>query len=284
VPFVYHIADMWPESVLESGMVGAGKVKKIAEGLINAWCDLMYRGARVITVLSPGFKDLLIKRGVDAGKIRVIYNWAEEDLFQPLPRNKAYADELGIAAGFNVIYAGNLGIFQGLDTLLRAATRLRDVPEIRFVLVGTGQAEQSLKKLAADLELHNVTFIGRQSTDYMPRINALADVLLVQLKDLDFFRATIPSKTQVCLASGKPIVMAVAGDAADLIRRSGAGLVCDPEDAAGMANAVLALFRMSAEERAQMGARGRSFYLQEMSLEVGGKLMAETFEACLEKP
>ena len=76
------------------------------------------------------------------------------------------------------------------------------------------------------------------------------------------------------------MVMAVAGDAADLVRRSGAGLVCKPEDAEGIAAAIRQLFRMTPEERARMGARGRSFYLQEMSMDVGARLMAEIFEAC----
>jgi colanic acid biosynthesis glycosyl transferase WcaI len=106
----------------------------------------------------------------------------------------------------------------------------------------------------------------------MPQINALADVLLVHLRDLPFLRGTIPSKTQVSLASARPILMAVRGDASDIVRDAGAGTTCSPEDPAELADAMRKLFETDREELDAMGARGRAYYLERMSLEVGAPL------------
>ena len=277
VPIVYHIADMWPESVVESGMLGHGVAKRIANEVLGAYCKWVYRQATAITVLSPGFKRLLVERGVPASKVHVVYNWADDELFRPLPRDEMLASELGMAGKFNVVYAGNFGAFQGLETVVRAAARVKHVPNIQVVLVGTGVEEQRLKALAAELRLPNVRFIGRRPMTDMARINALAEVLLTHLRDLPFFATTVPSKTQVSLASGRPVIMAVRGDAADVIERAGAGPVVPPEDEEGLARAMLELCAMPAEDRERLGARGREYYLREMSLAVGTGRMAELF-------
>ena len=123
IPFVYHIADMWPESVVDSGMLGNGALRRGVERLLSRWCHAVYRHSSTITVLSPGFKQLLVDRGVPADKIRVIYNWTDEAMFFPHGRDETLARELGLDGHFNIVYAGNLGPFQGLSTVVRAATR-----------------------------------------------------------------------------------------------------------------------------------------------------------------
>ncbi len=187
MPFVYHIADMWPESVVESGALGQGRLKRVVEWLLHGWCDAVYRRAAAITVLSEGFKELIVARGVPAEKVHVIYNWAGEAVFAPCARDEALAAGLGMAGKFNVVYAGNMGVFQDLETLVRAALRLRDVTDLQIVLVGSGQREAALRQLAIDVGADNVKFVGRRQFWDMPKINALADVLLVQLKDYSFF-------------------------------------------------------------------------------------------------
>jgi colanic acid biosynthesis glycosyl transferase WcaI len=223
-------------------------------------------------VLSPGFKHLLIERGVPAEKIHIVYNWAD-DIFQPLPKDEALAQELGLVGRFNVIYAGNLGEFQGLETVIKAALLLKDTPDIQIVMVGTGQKEAEIRALAQQRGADNVRFLSHREYREMPRINSLADVLLVHLRDLPFFTTTIPGKTQVSLASGRPVLMAVRGDAADLIRRSGAGLTCEPENEHQLAQAIQQLHSMSPEQREALGQQGRKFYQQEISLDVAGARM-----------
>jgi colanic acid biosynthesis glycosyl transferase WcaI len=279
LPIVYHIADMWPESVVESGMLGHGKLRNVARACLTRMCSLLYRTAESITVLSPGFRRLLIERGVPSEKIHVVYNWIDEESFSPVPRDERLASELDLANRFNVLYAGNHGAFQGLETLIQAARRLKQVPEIQIVLIGSGQKKPDLQRLAREINVDNVRFLENKPSSQMAGINALADVMLVHLRDLPFFRSTIPSKTQVAMASGRPVIMAVRGDAADLIRSSGAGLVIEPDNPEALADSILGLYRMPAIERETMGRRGRDFYLREMSLEIGGLQMEKLFES-----
>ncbi|MFO0569256.1 MAG: glycosyltransferase family 4 protein [Polyangiaceae bacterium] len=277
VPVVYHVADMWPESVLESGMLGQGVSRAVAGAVLNSYCNWVYSQCAAITVLSPGFKLLLAERGVPGEKVSVVYNWADDDRFHPVVPNAELAAELGMHGRFNLVFAGNMGPLQGLDTVIRAAQRVAHLPEIQIVLIGSGVDESRLKELAVQSGATNIRFVGRRPLDEMPAINALADVLLIHLQDLPFFSATIPSKTQVALASGRPILMAVAGDAADLVRCAGAGIVVPPENPDALASAILELYGMDRSERELLGRQGREYYLREMSLSVGAKRMMGIF-------
>lgn len=282
IPFVYHIADMWPDTVTESGMLRSKKAKRIAHYTISKWCNFVYREAHSITVLSPGFKELLIERGVPANKVHVIYNWTDEATFKPLPRDEELARTLGMSGKFNIVYAGNLGPMQGLDTVLEAAVQVQDRPEIQIVFAGTGHEERALKDQATALGLSNVLFLGRRQYWEMPKINTLADVLLVHLRDLPFFNATIPGKTQVSLASGKATLMAVAGDAAKLVEIANAGVSCPPENPAAMANAMRQLHDLPQEKLYQYGRNAHEFYNRELSLNAGATkteaLLVEAYE------
>lgn len=282
IPFVLHVQDLWPDSVMESGMVGGSSARKTIGRAIGAWCSLVYRSASAVVVLSPGFRTILSEQGVPTEKIAVIPNWAEETIFHPLPRDEALAEELGMSAKFNLVYSGNVGDYQGLDTAVRAADRLRDVPDFQLVVVGTGQAEASLRQLAVDLELENVLFLGRRPYREMAPLTALSDVLLVSLQDLPFFEATIPSKTQVAMACGRPVLMAVRGDAATLVTTSGAGMVCTPGDVDAFESAVRAFIGMSQRERQEMGDRGRAYYLEHLSLEHGASRLESLMAAACE--
>jgi glycosyltransferase involved in cell wall biosynthesis len=122
-----------------------------------------------------------------------------------------------------------------------------------------------------------VRFIPRQPVSEIGRYLSAADVLLVHLRDDPLFRITIPSKTQAYMAAGKPILMAVRGDAADLVARSGGGIVCEPNDAASIAGAVESLASCNSERLAEMGQAGQEFYTRELSLIAG----ADSFERVL---
>lgn len=284
-PIVHAIADMWPETVLSSGMVPArGVVHTVLESLIGAWCRLMYRQASVLTPLSPGFKRLLMERGVPGDRIEVSYNWADEDTLGPVPRDPALAAELGLEGRFNIVYAGNMGPLQGLETVVRAAALARDrAPNMQLVMIGTGPHESAVKALAAELGADNVRFIARRDYREMSRIYALSDVVLVHLRDFPFLAATIPSKTQVGLLCGRPLLLAVAGDAADLVREAGAGLIVPPENPAELAEAMVAFDRMPVAERESLGAQGRRYYMKHLSLDHAGARHHEIFSSLLSR-
>jgi len=257
VPFVYEIQDMWPETVAVTELMSS----KHAVACLGRLARFVYRRAAAITVISPGFKRNLISKGVPAEKIHVIPNWADEDIYRPVPRDENLAAEHGLTGRFNVVYGGNMGAAQGLHNVIEAATLLRDLPEVQFVFIGDGVDKDALLQMARERELKNVRFLGRQPAEEMPLFFALADVLLVHLKRDPLFEITIPSKTLAYLACGRPILGVVAGDAADVIRQAGAGITCPQEDPAALAQKVRTFYAMSSDEREAMGRAGRQAFL-----------------------
>lgn len=274
-PFVYDIQDLWPDSVAQSGMLSQPTVMR----LIGACCRLIYRSAAHIVVLSHGFRRMLLSRGVPEQKITVIHNWCDEEAIRAAAADAALARRLGMEGKVNVVFAGNMGKVQALETLLQAAALLRDEPQVQFLLVGDGTDRPALQRAAEQQGLENVRFVERMPMSEVGGVLSLADALLVHLEDDPLFRITIPSKTQAYLCVGKPILMGVAGDAAAIVERHRAGICFASSNPEAMAEAVRSFLRLSPEERRQMGERARAAYVEEMSLQVG---TAKT-EAVLER-
>lgn len=280
---VMHVADLWPDSVVTSGMVRPKWLQSGLVKLIAAWMRCLYRDASAITVLSPGFKRILADRGVPAEKIDLVYNSAEEGKFFPTNPDRTVADELGIdTSKFVVLYAGNIGPMQGLGVVVEAAALLKDRNDVQFVVIGTGPEEAQIKALADERGTTNVTFVERQPLERMNAANALAGALLIHLKDLPFLHSTIPGKTQAALACGRPILIGVRGDAADLVERAGAGVAFVPENPGSLADAVRRMIDMGVAARQEMGRSGRRFYEKELATEVGGRQMEAVLERVLE--
>jgi lipopolysaccharide/colanic/teichoic acid biosynthesis glycosyltransferase len=264
VPFVYDVQDVWPDTLAASGMVSNRAVLTT----VGALCRWVYARADRIVVQSPGFRRMLIERGAPAAKVEVIYNWANE----PQARSSADGDlsAFALTGRFNVVYAGTMGPTQGLDTVLRAAKLIEESdPSVQIILVGGGIDVDRLRALATELGTTSVIIMPRMPQSKIGDLLAAADLLLVHLRDEPVFRITIPSKTQFYLAMGKPILMGIRGDAADLIKNAGAGVVVEPEDARALAQAILDLARLPKHELAAMGERGRTFYHSELSAVVG---------------
>lgn len=271
VPFVYEIQDMWPETLTSTGMISNSTALNVLAGIAR----FLYRRSAGITVISPGFKQNLIEKGVPEEKITVVPNWADEEVYKPLPRDPELGTKYGLEGKFNVIFGGNMGPAQGLHTVIQAAEMLQTTPEIQFVFIGDGLALPELQAAVQERNLGNVRFIERQPSDKMPQFFAWADALLVQLKDDPLFAITIPSKTLAYLACGRPIICAVPGDGADVVRDAEAGIVCPPEDASALAKAVTALYTMPRLDREAMGAAGRRYFLDHFTR----KILVDRYEA-----
>jgi colanic acid biosynthesis glycosyl transferase WcaI len=275
MPFVYDIQDLWPDTLEATGMIGNPRLLRVIGKLAN-W---VYGRATVVLAQSPGFVKRLVERGVPSEKVRLVYNWCDEESLAA----KGAADQpvdVGVFAGrFNVLFAGNMGKAQALESVLDAAALLEPrAPEVQFVFVGGGTEEGGLRQLANSRDLKSVAFMPRVEMNQIGRMLDAADVLLVHLRDSPLFAITLPSKTQAYLYAGKPILMAVRGDAADLVTLAEAGLCVPPEDPAALADAVLRLAALSGEERRAMGESGRRFYDESLSLKIGTRHMLEAFE------
>jgi colanic acid biosynthesis glycosyl transferase WcaI len=255
VPFTYEIQDMWPEALTATGMISNNRALRC----VGWFAKRLYRRAAAIRVISPGFRQNLIDKGVPPEKIHVISNAVDVDFYRPMPPDAALAERLGLSGKFVVMFAGNIGIPQGVDTILDAAARLRDLPEVLFAVVGDGVEYDRVRTAAQARGLDNVRFLGRYPPAEMPSLYALADVLLLHLRDDHFlYRITIPHKVFSYLASGKPVLAAVKGDAADVVVAADAGLDCAPSDPQAMADSVRRFVKMTASERQAMGDRGRN--------------------------
>ena len=266
-PFVLFVQDLWPDTVTATGMVPA-RVARPVEQILGAYCRRIYAAASVILVISPGMKDLLVERGVPESKVRVVYNWIDEDTFGPVdpPARDGQA--------FDVMYAGNLGDVQGLDLALRAMTLVDDLPHVRLRFVGDGVARERLEELTDEWGLtERVVFEGTRPVEQMSATMASADVQLVCLKDIPLFRVTMPSKIQSILASGQPMIVSAPGDAAVLAERSGAGVAATAGDVDALAAAIRRCALLPDADLRAMGRRGREFYERELSAAVGVRAM-----------
>ncbi len=258
VPFVLEVQDIWPDTISVTGMVSNQRLLS----WIGRLADFFYRRAAAITVISHGFKSHLVARGIPSAKIHVIPNWADEDVYRPVPPDPDLQGAYGMTGRFNVIYAGNIGPAQALQTVLDAAVLLHDLPAVQFVLIGDGMGREDLKKQALARRLENVRFLAHQPAVRMPHFYAQADALLVHLKRDPLYEITIPSKILAYMACGRPILCAVGGDAADVVVQAGAGVVCPPQDPAKLANAVRRLVAMPPQAREALGRAARRTFLE----------------------
>lgn len=275
-PFVYDVQDLWPDTLRATGMIGNVRALKI----VGAVCNWIYRRASHIVVLSPGFRSLLEERGVPAEKISLIYNWCDETTLRA--PTAGTCDLSFLDDRFNVVFAGNMGKAQALQAVLAAAALVaQQNKRVQFVFVGGGTEVSALEQQCASSNLENVRFVPRMPMEQVGQLLARADALLVHLRDDPLFAITIPSKTQAYLAVGKPIIMAVRGDAANLVRQAGAGLEAEPENPTSIAQAVLSLANMPLQERDAMGRQAMQYYRDHLSLQVGVSAFIKVFTQIL---
>jgi glycosyltransferase involved in cell wall biosynthesis len=272
-PFVYDVQDIWPDTLLATGMVGGGGVVYRAAGAVARWT---YRHADGLVVNSTGFRRLLAERGVAPERTEVVLNWCDEQaLLAPADTRPAFPDD----GRFRIVFAGNMGLAQALDGVLDAAGLVRAAdPRIDFVFIGSGIDAERLKAAAAARGLENVVFLPRVPIGEIGRFLSGADALLVHLKDDPLFAITIPAKTQAYMAIGKPVLMAAPGSAAELVREAGCGVEAAPQQPRSIADAALRLARLPAGELREMGERGRAYYDRHLAFPVGVARIAGMFE------
>jgi glycosyltransferase involved in cell wall biosynthesis len=201
------------------------------------------------------------------GADRLVYfpSWAEDDFSGEV---QASSDLLqSDDAVFTILFAGNIGDAQDFPAIMAAVKAVKTDLPVRWVIVGDGRASQWLAKHVAENRMDNVLLLGRHPLEKMPALFAVADALLVSLRTNDVFEKTIPGKVQAYLASGKPVIAMIDGEAANVVTRSGAGMVCGSGDAQGLASIVRTMGALPKSELESMGLLGRRYYLEHFSKE-----------------
>ena len=271
-PFVVDVQDLWPDTLAATGMLNNKKILAI----VNLFCNFVYKKASRIVVLSPGFKAKLIERGVPEEKVEIIYNWSDEKAL----KNGCFTEQkLPENGNKNIVFAGNLGIAQGLPAIVKAAQILQEREEkVNIVFIGDGIDKINAIEMAKDLKLNNTFFLERVPMNEVGSLLKQSDFLLVHLINDILFSITIPSKVQAYLAIGKPILMAVNGDAAELIKESNTGVICESDNSLSIADGASSLMRMSQTELDKLALNSSSFYTKELSTSVGISKFTQVFK------
>ena len=252
------VQDLWPESVTAAG----GVTNKLALSVLGRMVKHIYAGCDKLLIQSEAFRESILSKGDFASKIVYVPNWAE-DLFLTRQMNDRDSVAAMMPEGFRVMFAGNVGAAQDIDSIILAAQETKHIPEIKWVIVGDGRMKESAEKKARDLNLkESVFFLGRHPVDQMPTFFSFADAMIVSLKDDYIFSLTIPSKVQPYMASGKPIAAMLNGEGGRIIEESGCGMSASSGDYRKLAENVIKFYQMSKEERELMGQKGQDYYLR----------------------
>lgn len=261
VPFVLEIRDIWPESIAAVGAVSKRPVLRVLEWLER----LMYRRASHIVTVGQGYKTQLLERGVPEESISIITNGVDPDVYMPAagdPVNPLRA-KYGLNGQFLCGYVGTIGMACGLDVVLRAGELLKAKgrDDVAIILVGDGAVREDLESRAKQLGLINIIFAGQVGKHEVPAHLQMLDACLVHLRRQDLFRYVLPSKIFEAAAMEKPIVLGVAGYAAELIEKAGAGVTFEPENAEQLV-AALEQLAANGEQARRFGESGRRYVMQ----------------------
>lgn len=249
------IQDLWPESVAAASNLKNGFIMNLLLKLVKG----IYRRTDILFVQSPAFYESVLDKGNFNDKLVYVPNWAEDVFMKKSCSSKKY--EHLMPNGFKVMFAGNIGAAQDFASIIQAAALTRHIPEIKWVIVGDGRMKADVEQKVKSLKLNETfLFLGRFPVEEMPDFFALADTMLVSLKEEYIFSLTIPSKVQAYMASGKPIVTMLSGIGNKILKEADCGLTAESGDFKTLAENVIAMYRKTEEERLQLGMNGQTYY------------------------
>jgi colanic acid biosynthesis glycosyl transferase WcaI len=263
-PVILNLQDILPEAAVHVGLLK----NKLLIQLFTLLEKFAYSSASKISVIADGFVENLRSKGVEADKIVQIPNWVDVNFIRPLPKeNNPFRAAHNLNGKFVVLYSGNIALTQGLESVVKAASVLRHIPDIVFVIVGEAKGLQRLQQECLDCGADNVLLLPFQPRKDLPKMLAAADVgLVVQKKNVVSFN--MPSKIQVLLASGRALVASVPdnGTAAKAVRQSGGGVIVPPEDPQALATAILDLYQ-NPEKVKTLGYKSRQYAVEQYAFE-----------------
>jgi len=259
------VHDLWPESVRVAGGIKSSFVL----GLVNQMTKLIYRFTNLLLVQSPEFKNYILNQGVAESKI-IYYPYYAEDFYKVVEKDKSYLSQF--PKGFNLLFAGNIGVAQSFDTIVNAFEKLKE-HDINLVVLGDGRDKSRIQEQINEKGLkEKFYFLGSFPPEQMPYYFTCADGLLITLKKADIFSYTIPGKLQSYLACGKPIIGALDGIGNKIISESNSGFASEAEDHELLANNILTLFKLSKAEKEKLSNNALIYFNKNFAKE---KLLIE---------
>lgn len=258
-PFLLEVRDLWPEFGVSMGVLTNPTIIWLARWLEN----FLYARATHILVNSPAYRKYMLDKGLPEKKVTFIAYGTDVDMFNPNVDGTAIRRELGVDDKFVVVYAGALGQANDIYTILRAADRLRNEPDIRFVLFGDGKERVHIEAESRKRNLSNVIFAGVHPKKEMPHVLASSDVCLAILQDITMFRTTYPNKVFDYMAAGRATVLVIDGVIREVIETSNGGVFVEPGDDELLAKTILDLSKDPQRVR-QMGVNAREYLVKHL--------------------
>ena len=254
-PFVLDVHDLWPKAPIELGILKSPALIRAAERLE----EFVYSKAHHIFFYSHRMRQDVVEDGCPEAKTEVHPLWVDTEFFKPAPEDQAarVRKDYGMGDRLVVMYTGNLGLPQGLDTAIECARLLKAQGHDRFlfVFVGGGAELDRLRQLSQDHGLDNVLFVPPQPASAMPAFMSASDILLLHLNKAPFRIGTIPGKLLTYMSAGRPVLAGLVGEAEDIVNRNGCGVVVEPQSPEAMAQGVMVLADPALRRR--MGEAGR---------------------------
>ncbi|MEW5807016.1 MAG: glycosyltransferase family 4 protein [Acidobacteriota bacterium] len=256
IPYVFELNDLWPRAPIALGVLRNKILIRVSESLEG----FVYRKASKIFFYSNKMRQAILDMGIPPANTEIHYLWVDTHFFSPLKDSQILLlrEQYGLKDKFVILYAGNIGIAQGIGTVIESARLLKDQKEIVFMLVGGGSERDALMERARNYQLENVLFVPQQPVSEMPGMMSASDALIVHLDRAPHRLGTIPAKTLAYMSCGRPVLMAAEGESADLIIKSRSGIIVPPQNPEKMAEAVRQLYE-NRETSRQMGKAGRDY-------------------------
>ncbi len=278
-PLVFEVRDLWPASAVALGELTNSTAISLATHLEEA----CYHRAVQTVVVTEGIYAHLIQRGIQASRLYLIPNGTNLDLFSfdSIGRERIRR-ELGLEEKFIAIYAGILGVAQGLETVIETARLLISNPNIHILLIGDGPKKTELHSLADSYRLPNLTLLPEKPREQIPAYLSAADVAIVPLKKAEVFKGVLPSKLFDAWACERPVVLSIDGEARALVEAVHGGIYIPPEEPYKMAEAIITMLA-NPSERQVMGKNGLSFTQKNHSRAVLAKKLITHLEQYIEQ-
>jgi glycosyltransferase involved in cell wall biosynthesis len=259
---LYDINDFWPDTLLSTGMVK----NKLILKLVSIYCRLTYKFFDQINVVSVGYKKRLMEEGVEEKKISLIYNWPPPIKYDKESTYYEYIENF--KNNFTILYAGNVGKAQNMQTLIEVAKEIQlnssDL-KIRFILIGSGNEKPFISKLVNENNLTNVILIDLVPINEIGSFLEKADCLFLHLKKDKLFEITIPSKLFAYMSMGKPILSGVDGETNEIVYRSNSGFIFNSCDHVDLLNAIKKIRSLNTEKLNELGENGKSYFINNFS-------------------
>jgi colanic acid biosynthesis glycosyl transferase WcaI len=264
VPLVVTMQDVFPEAAVELGRIGNPLVVSSIHMLVN---NYLRRADRIVAI-GQTMKARLEEKGAHPEGIRVIPNWVDTKQITPQPCDNDWAREHGVDCAFVVMHSGNVGEAQDLDTLIRAAASLRDLKDMRVLIIGGGSRYRDLAALAEKLKVENLTFLPYQPRERLSQSLSAATVHFVGLAH-GLAGYSVPSRFFGVLAAGRPVIVAAdeESETAQIVREVGCGVSIAPGDPVALADSLREVHDGKFDLEA-MGERGRAYVVGEAHRDV----------------